>query len=611
MGRKIGFCERLARDQRGNALTLVTAGLFPVLAAIGGGVDLTRAYMAEARLSQTCDAAALAGRKVMRETANDSGLGTTTYDIDQAGYQEIAKFISYNFPDGTFDTEPVQMTDDIAADGELQLSLATEVPTTIGRIVGVDSIPISVDCAAKRSGVNVDVVVVADVTGSMGNSLDNSSCTDDCRIDELRGAVHSFLGVMDELRDQVAVGGQRVRVGFVPYNTVVNIGRALQAEELATGYDYIDTDAVYYADGEDTNYYGESCFFYCESGWISTGTELGEVTLDLSEFVDSVADKGFNPLMPGFVDDNPYEWRGCVEMRQTVTDVPGSEDWVQADAYDINGLAPDGVSVPGWQPYFVLPRGSSRYGQPTSSQVDYTLAANDIWNFSLDAIRTDRVPYVRSTSWLGIQTGINGSNVSNSSYQNNRLGSRGPNEGCPDPVIPLGEWTQANLSDPEGGDGYLQTLQVGGNTYHDVGMYWAAEMLSEGRPFDNLDNFNGLAINKYIVFMTDGTLQPSTGNYTAWGIEDKPTSQSNHTRTSGNAKTEHRERFKLLCGIAKAQSIEIYTIAFSTGIASADKKALRSCASSDEHYKEADEAGELEAAFTSIAQNIGYLRVSQ
>ncbi|MEE4350755.1 MAG: TadE/TadG family type IV pilus assembly protein [Pacificimonas sp.] len=622
-GRIRGFCERLARDSRGNAVAIITAGLFPLMAAIGGGVDLTRAYMAEARLSQTCDAAALAGRKVMRETANDTGLGTTTYSIDSAGYQEINKFVAYNFPVGMFDTNGVTVTDNIAPDGELQLTLQTNVPSTIGRIVGVQSMPITVDCAAKRSGVNVDVAIAVDVTGSMGWTLDgSSSCSgSDCRITELQDALHSFLGVMDELRDQVAVGGQRVRVSIIPYNTTANIGRLLHDDDPT----YIDDSGVYYA----TNNLGtfttstqvvcvEWFWWFCTRSetqttttWAQDGADIGEVGLDLSDFVAKGVANGLHPLDPlGYVDDNPYEWRGCVEMRTTVTDKPSQAGWVLADAYDVNGLEPGG-GVPAWQPFFNVPQSGNTYGQPTGSQVDYGIAANDIWNFTPSTTATaataSRVPYNFNSAGA-----VTGGNTANGTYQGDRMGTDGPNKTCPDSVIPLDEWTQADLSDPSGASAaYVQNLQVRGSTYHDVGMYWALELLSTSAPFANQDNFAGLAVNKYVIFMTDGDLAPRPDIYTAFGIEESPTSQNNHTITSGNSINEHRERFELLCSTAKANSIEIYTIAFSSSITATDRTSLQGCASSPEHYKPASAAGELEAAFTSIAQNIGYLRVSQ
>ena len=65
--RRKGFLTRLARDVRGNTLAIVGAALVPLAGMIGSGVDMSRAYMAKTRLQSACDAAALAGRRVMTE----------------------------------------------------------------------------------------------------------------------------------------------------------------------------------------------------------------------------------------------------------------------------------------------------------------------------------------------------------------------------------------------------------------------------------------------------------------------------------------------------------------------------------------------------------------
>src|SRR4051812_3937277 len=112
------FGRRFCRDARGNTLLMMAAGIIPIMAAIGGGVDLTRAYMAEARLQQAVDSAALAGRKAM----DGSDLTTATPAVN--------KFISFNFPTGLYDSEPLQTHLDLTAEGALVVQAQTTVPTT-------------------------------------------------------------------------------------------------------------------------------------------------------------------------------------------------------------------------------------------------------------------------------------------------------------------------------------------------------------------------------------------------------------------------------------------------------------------------------------------------
>ena len=54
---------RLCRDRSGNTLAMIAAALVPLLAMVGGGIDMGRSYLSQSRLQQACDAGVLAARK--------------------------------------------------------------------------------------------------------------------------------------------------------------------------------------------------------------------------------------------------------------------------------------------------------------------------------------------------------------------------------------------------------------------------------------------------------------------------------------------------------------------------------------------------------------------
>ena len=80
--------SKLLRDQRGNAMMLTAAAIIPVIGIVGSAVDIGRAYMAQLRLQQACDAGVLAGRPTERdailgpliETGRRHGLDVATID---------------------------------------------------------------------------------------------------------------------------------------------------------------------------------------------------------------------------------------------------------------------------------------------------------------------------------------------------------------------------------------------------------------------------------------------------------------------------------------------------------------------------------------------------
>ena len=78
------FIRDLMHDQRGNAMIIAAAAIIPIMATIGGGLDISRAYLVRARLNQACDAGALAGRRVM----TDEDIATAT--------PEALKYFNFN-----------------------------------------------------------------------------------------------------------------------------------------------------------------------------------------------------------------------------------------------------------------------------------------------------------------------------------------------------------------------------------------------------------------------------------------------------------------------------------------------------------------------------------
>lgn len=601
------FLSRLRRDQRGNALAIVAASVIPLVGAVGGGVDLTRAYMAEARLAQACDAAALAGRKVMRES--DVGAGGEIVD-GSATDREIDRFIDYNFPEGTFNSGPITRAAALNDEGELTIRLASTLPTQLLPIVGIDTLNIDAACSARRSGVNVDVVLVVDVTGSMNTTLGSTT-----RLGALKTATLSFLEVLDDLRTQLEPSGTRVRTAIVPYATTVNVGLDLIADEPNPG-DYVERTAAKYYSREYRVYTCSSSNNYCNTGsssnngkfWQPTSGSYaqrhGNITLDLSGFID-------RGVVDGDSHSNPYNWKGCIEMRQTIQTINATTDLsaIPAGAWDIIDQAPGAGGAPKWQPYIMLPNrdnSSMRYGAPTSGSAT---SDNTFKKVASAADINTRVPYRFNTTNVVTSPTLQYGQATSTSVTGVT-----PNNTCNSRVRILSEATKSDLTS------YVNSLTASGGTYHDVGMYWGLALISPQAPFENPDKFlkpgypgEEREVKRYIVFMTDGTLEPYA-QYSAWGYEAYPSAAGNHTVTSAtstNLADAHRRRFRLLCEEAKRSGIEISTVVFSNSVASVDQNSLQNCATSYDHYYVTETASGLEDAFLKIARNIGYLRVSR
>ena len=562
---------RLAADTRGNVMLFMAAGVIPVTAAVGGGVDLTRAYMAQARLQQAVDAATLAGRKAM----TDGSLDTAD--------PEIVKFLQNNYPanmsdgsgltiaDPIFQSGAVEVESTISDQGALCVTAQAAVPTLVMGAFGKRSITIGAESCARRSGTNIDVVLVLDVTGSMAGT----------RLAALKTATTDFLETLDDTRTQLAVSGLRVRVGIVPYSQAVNIGRLLKEENAAyiatAGQDYWSDIGTPYRpctndDDDDCNWRNDD-----------DDDHPRAVPLDVEAYVTAGG-------APGSAVADAYAWKGCVEMRASIQTIGASTSAssIPAGAWDIIDAAPgavvNGATAPAWRPYLAAPLSfENRYGtSPRTTQP--TTAPWSQMKWEVDD----------SSSWRTTRS-------SASTFGSN------PNQNCPAEAKALGEHSAASLSS------YVEGLVAEGSTLHDVGMYWGLVMISPQAPFPNATEYlapghtgSKRDVKKYIVFMTDGQLSPPT-SYAAWGKE----SWEKRIHSDNNSMDEHRKRFQMLCEAAKQQNVNVSTVAFGDNMGSTDAKALKGCATTSDQYYEAENSTDLIAVFQAIANNIGYLRLSE
>ena len=217
-----GFMSRLARNQKGNVMAMVAAAIIPLAALIGGGLDMGRAYMARARMQQACDAAALAGRRAM-----------TTSSMTQANKDEAKKFFDFNFPQGTF--QAATFTPVIRSKpGEtttVQVTASTTMPTTVMKIFRYETLPLSVTCEARFDIGNTDVMLVLDTTGSMAYAISDGKGGSTTRLAALKQAVKDFYDTLGAGSNSTG----RIRYGFMPYSSTVNVGYQLPTNYLVGG----------------------------------------------------------------------------------------------------------------------------------------------------------------------------------------------------------------------------------------------------------------------------------------------------------------------------------------------------------------------------------------
>lgn len=216
------FLSRLARDATGNTLALAAAAIVPFTILVGSGVDFGVAYMARGKLQNACDAGVLAARQAM------DGTNFTTAVEDEA-----ERFFEFNFPEGTVGATDLEFEVDQDDTDETQLlgTASANIPTSLMRIAGINQLPISVQCDAKRDMGHNDILLVLDVTGSMADPPSNGGGT---KIGRLRdGAAGIFRGLESD-------DGSIIRFGIVPYSHTANVARSLGNKDILRTQPYVD-----------------------------------------------------------------------------------------------------------------------------------------------------------------------------------------------------------------------------------------------------------------------------------------------------------------------------------------------------------------------------------
>ncbi|MFM5906561.1 MAG: pilus assembly protein TadG-related protein, partial [Novosphingobium sp.] len=182
------FLARLAHDRAGNTIMIVAFSLLPILAMIGGGIDLGRGYLSQSRLQQACDAGVLAARKKL---GKDLIVNATPTAAVKA---EGDKFFNANFKDGAYGTGTRNFTMTIGSNYNITGNADVRVPTTLMFLFGYTELNVAVTCTARLNFSNTDVMMVLDVTGSMNeiNPTDTKP-----RIEVLKDVVKTFHGNME------------------------------------------------------------------------------------------------------------------------------------------------------------------------------------------------------------------------------------------------------------------------------------------------------------------------------------------------------------------------------------------------------------------------------
>lgn len=633
--------RRLAHDTAGNTLALMAAAIFPLMGMVGGGIDMGRAYLASSRLQQACDAGVLAARK---QLGTESAInGTIPDSVAFIGN----RFFNVNFREGTYGTEARNFQMTLESDFSISGQATADVPTSLMRVFGFEKVPLVVNCEAELSVNNLDVMMVLDVTGSMRHTNAGDTLS---RIDSLKAVIRRFHAQLESAKNV----GSRVRYGFVPYATNVNVGHLLEDSWMVDQWTYQSrttagasqqtqnnttwvnwvfqsgtlsdwTDQSTYAAtfhpgtppvglGRDTTPAGTAGYFSCD-GSVPAPTYTSNETV-LNTTTEAVTDPD------GTRTTENVERVENGSVYRTVLD--GDTCTVQTRAYSNYTWRFDRVTEPQYSggtefTYKPITSDVSNWRAETDGCIEEraTYIINDYSNvdmtraldLDIDLVPTPGNPdtqwrprypekiYARSFSNSGIGTFTIPEVTTTENYAD--TGNWWFSD-CPPQSRKLAEMTSEEL------DTYLATLVPFGATYHDIGMIWGGRLISPTGLFaaENQD-VAGVSSQRHMIFLTDGQTEPYDLAYGVYGVEGLDVRRWRPGLPITLAQTVEA-RFSHACEEVKKRNVDVWVIAFGTYL----NQSMLDCAG-DGRYFEASNAEDLNDAFASIARSIGDLRVSK
>ncbi|MDP3906618.1 TadE/TadG family type IV pilus assembly protein [Novosphingobium sp.] len=640
MSHRRPFLDALWRDERGNILPMAASGVLVMAALVGGAVDMSRAYQIQNRLQSACDAGVLAGRRAV----TNSGF------TDQAK-QQAEDYFAINFDEeihGTQNTSFVPEGDN--SGNAITASAATELPMLLMQIFGKQSMELAVSCSSTMGVGNSDVTMVLDVTGSMGTSLSGGGT----RLTALQAAMKNFYTTVATATEG---SNARIRYAFVPFSTTVNVGQMLMdkdpdyitdqwtiqsrdpvfntiTEQVRTGWqDPILTSETDYSDVTEsssvrynsTNYTSLSnCnnALPANTTWTNNGAPSTYAGTTINgagkQIVTTTTEqpqrmrtyycaRSSSRYRAWYYDSNRIFYTHQYATSDPITETRTRTEFARFDyrpvIYDVS-LFKTGASVTTRTGSNGTDESSTWDGCIEERQTvsDSTFSFNGLTGMSpADAfdLDIDSAPTAdAATKWAPLWREV--------AYRRSTLAAATSGSKASSSCVPRAQLLQEMEQSPF--NAYADSLTAQGNTYLSIGMLWGARLTSPDGIFGDLvkeDPSNGGAVQRHIIFMTDGAQESSSSIYHAYGIESLDRRISDDGSTS-QTDARHLSRFRAICDAVKAKGIRIWAIAFTTGLTSD----LSYCASGNSAFT-ASNATQLNAAFQEIAKQVGELRVLQ
>ena len=305
--------------------------------------------------------------------------------------------------------------------------------------------------------------------------------------------------------------------------------------------------------------------------------------------------------------DKVIEWDGCIEERKTAVAQPFSSITTGHWDLDVDMAA----TAHSW-----LAAGGTASG-PSGSQWGPSLQGI-VWARGIPDREWYGSNWNTRASYAAVETTTNyaaGDGVSPFSPAP-FYGADQPNSyHCPAESRKLQVWPASPPAGQLGFSDYVNTLQAGGNTFYDVGLMWGARFLSPTGMFasENATTSAGGAIERHIVFMTDGNVQAQHYNRSSHGLPwfDRRQNGTLLPPSHDDLIAQNHARLDAICSRVKTMpATTLWVVGFGAAVTASDTTRLTNCASSSARYFPARTNDDLKESFRKIAATISQLKLT-
>lgn len=190
--------KKFAGDRKGTVAMIFAGAFVPIIAVAGMAVDYARSQRIQTAMQTAADAASMAAATASAPTTAERI--TIATDVFNAN----AKLSRFNLT--TTPTVTVQT-------GSVEVSANVNVPTSFMKIVNINEVNVKAYSHVTTAGKTLELAMVLDVTGSMGNGAGS-------KLADMKWAAKDLMDIVMP----VGGGNSPTKIALVPFSDRVNVG---------------------------------------------------------------------------------------------------------------------------------------------------------------------------------------------------------------------------------------------------------------------------------------------------------------------------------------------------------------------------------------------------